>query len=887
MKQNQYFSLFTVLFFAPLIVHADPGYEYADSNQDGVVNILDIVTTVQLVLGEAEAENEVAFGNADVNCDGNINILDIVPSVAVVLGESDEDTYDACWDDDDADGYPAFADCDNADSNVNPSAEEILGNGIDDDCDGDTVDPVSSPCAAQDAYIDANSMLTVVFEYWKWDGLACVMFSGPGCAGADCDAVFDTQDDCQNQYGQCEACVGSQCGMNGDEPCVCGARCHPCDDGEVCTDVISNCQANGLCAPGTPGTWNSIAEEYESPPCAESYPGSCGPQDAVMVGDCRMMSTMFKWDGYQCVPMGSGCECQGADCDQLYPRDEENTTRSTACELAHWDPASGFCQGPCETAKDCAIMNIETHPQGGVGWGICSSSRDNPVTTDVVAVNRDLGRCFGITSPGYFTCEEKNEIGRMGRVCVPQNGLGDGAAVPCGDGKCDIHNGESPQSCPNDCLADDNCGPQLMYHIGYCLPFAGYYWDGQTCQGNMLSGCYRGGPDYGDQYPSIAACNDAHSSSNIIDGNCACGHEPGTTDSDTGEMTTLSEDCWMAGGSWNWGSCECLYDPAGQTERISLFSACSSTIDEPAGGFETASGDVFASRDGSRIDVDVVLLGVNIYIAQIPGDTGPEFVATVGESSNGEALVVDISANDALDWPNASNLARGTCDIMLQFSYQNDDDASVYLVQGFMANTVDFFDGGEATITTLPPNGFIGSDELAACAAQDVAALNEVQCLRANEYWYWDGNSCATFSACDCTGTDCATTYASYFDCRAAHEGNNCCLATQDDIDNCSGVWDWDTCGCEYGQDCDGRYPDIHHFYSLLGDGVTCHDGRDGNPNFNCMEWNFDNGDCDLPCGWEPMTNFPEWPEIYQCEETHWQGTWNEEACTCEGAAWD
>ena len=263
-------------------------------------------------------------------------------------------------------------------------------------------------------------------------------------------------------------------------------------------------------------------------------------------------------------------------------------------------------------------MNIQTHPEGGVGWGICSSSEERPVSTDVVAVNRDLGRCFGITSPGYFTCESRNELGRMGRVCVPQNGLSDEAAVPCGDGKCDIHNGESPQSCPNDCLAEDNCGPQLMYHTGLCLPMFGYYWDGQTCEGNMLSGCHRGGPDYGDQYPSIAACNDAHSSQNIENGTCACGHEPGTTDSDTGELTTVSQDCWMVGGTWDWASCECLYNTAGETVRQTVFTSCGDAeIDEPADGWETPSGDVFAYRDGLRIHVDVLLLNVNHYIAQI------------------------------------------------------------------------------------------------------------------------------------------------------------------------------------------------------------------------------------------------------------------------------
>ena len=70
---KQYTALF-LLALLPLslssFANADPGYEYADSNQDGIINILDIVTTVQIVLGNQEADSDVAFGNADINCDG-------------------------------------------------------------------------------------------------------------------------------------------------------------------------------------------------------------------------------------------------------------------------------------------------------------------------------------------------------------------------------------------------------------------------------------------------------------------------------------------------------------------------------------------------------------------------------------------------------------------------------------------------------------------------------------------------------------------------------------------------------------------------------------------------------------------------------------------------
>jgi len=53
---------------------------HGDVNNDGIINILDVVSTVNIVLGEAEW-----IDAADYNSDGVINILDIVSIVNVIL----------------------------------------------------------------------------------------------------------------------------------------------------------------------------------------------------------------------------------------------------------------------------------------------------------------------------------------------------------------------------------------------------------------------------------------------------------------------------------------------------------------------------------------------------------------------------------------------------------------------------------------------------------------------------------------------------------------------------------------------------------------------------------------------------------------------------------
>ena len=65
------------------------GYDYFDNalllgdvNNDGIINILDVISCINIVLGTSDYSD-----NADINQDGIVNILDIISLVNIILGE--------------------------------------------------------------------------------------------------------------------------------------------------------------------------------------------------------------------------------------------------------------------------------------------------------------------------------------------------------------------------------------------------------------------------------------------------------------------------------------------------------------------------------------------------------------------------------------------------------------------------------------------------------------------------------------------------------------------------------------------------------------------------------------------------------------------------------
>ena len=63
----------------------DSNLTLGDLNFDGIINILDIVSLVNVILGVTENPSEDILYAADLNQDGSIDVLDIVLTVNIVL----------------------------------------------------------------------------------------------------------------------------------------------------------------------------------------------------------------------------------------------------------------------------------------------------------------------------------------------------------------------------------------------------------------------------------------------------------------------------------------------------------------------------------------------------------------------------------------------------------------------------------------------------------------------------------------------------------------------------------------------------------------------------------------------------------------------------------
>ena len=114
-----------------------------------------------------------------------------------------------------------------------------------------------------------------------WDGEQCAALDGVcECVGEDCDALYQTMDECVSAHESCE------------EP----VRRIECGNQALHTRANDSCEA----------------------------------MDAVGEGACYC-AMGYKWDGESCVSLDGSCECVGVDCDSLFQTEAECLSAHESC----------------------------------------------------------------------------------------------------------------------------------------------------------------------------------------------------------------------------------------------------------------------------------------------------------------------------------------------------------------------------------------------------------------------------------------------------------------------------------------------------------------------------------------------------------------------------
>ncbi|MGF1467882.1 MAG: Kazal-type serine protease inhibitor [Sandaracinaceae bacterium] len=339
-------------------------------------------------------------------------------------------------------------------------------------------------------------------------GLVCC---NPSCGictppGGTCPAVA-CEDDCADN-GDCagdEYCARSACEDDGlcvPRPEGCTAEVHPvCGcDGETYTNA---------CEAGRAGA------SVERPGACE--PASCEPQDATGVGPCDA-SFGLAWDGEACVDV-SGCRCEGADCDELYPD-------PGACEAAHDHcPAPDPCAAQdAEGVGPCLLfLGAAWDGEACVGLGGCRCEGEDcdDLYPTVEACRAARAACLDTCTADeqcptdqhcYFPTGSCGVDGTCGPVpptlpCQPDDppvcGC-DGETYACASAAASA--GASVDRLGS--CGESACAAQDVTIVGECDLPLGIYWNGAECVSE--SGCECQGEDCPFDFPTLAACEAAY-----------------------------------------------------------------------------------------------------------------------------------------------------------------------------------------------------------------------------------------------------------------------------------------------------------------------------------------------------------------------------------------
>ena len=324
------------------------------------------------------AEDDCADPN-DYNCDGSV-------------GYADED----------GDGYAACEECDDANAALNPGADEVCGDEVDNDCDGDVDEADAVDAATWYADVDSDGFGDpaagepgcVAPEGFVADNTDCdddndAAFPGNAevCDGVDndCDADIDEgASDASTFYADVD---GDGFGAAGSPVVACAAPpgtvadSADCDDGaagvnpsaaETCNGVDDDCDgildaADPSLAGGVPYFVDSDSDGFGAGPSALA----CGPEGsrtATVDGDCDDSDAAIRPDALElCDALDRDEDCDGLadDADpsatgqgRFYADGDSDGYGAGAGALA-CDPSPSF---PVAVAGDCDDARASVSP---------------------------------------------------------------------------------------------------------------------------------------------------------------------------------------------------------------------------------------------------------------------------------------------------------------------------------------------------------------------------------------------------------------------------------------------------------------------------------------------------------------------------------------------
>ncbi|MBI5478416.1 MAG: hypothetical protein HY906_06140, partial [Deltaproteobacteria bacterium] len=300
-------------------------------------------------------------------------------------------------------------------------------------------------------------------------------------------------------------------------------------------------------------------------------PARCAADDARAEGACNALLDGFRWDGRNCVPLGQGCSCAGADCGGLASNLEDCVRRHLAC----------YTQG-------CAPQPVHETFCAQCGFGRVLVFWDG-----VGCFEMDVCTCAGEGCDEPFTSVtecltvmeqcDSSRCQATGGVYYPATPCG-----PCGDLVCGEPAGDD--CCTSGC--DCGAGRTFVPALG-CQPDPTCT-HGQLCRGS-------GGTWHPAEYRCISCgdyvCGEAPSGENCCPTGCDCGPHRNFVEAEGCQVdptcpATREEKCAATGGRVDPG---CTGYVCG--ERFSLGACDLSGCDcGPQANWDEAAGCVVAAE---------------------------------------------------------------------------------------------------------------------------------------------------------------------------------------------------------------------------------------------------------------------------------------------------